>query len=114
MALTQLVIMKSFVKFYQFLIYGINFRLAMDIVCIHIILFTAQVVHMFFFFIDHNPSYSGKKKRSLNFFNNIIHFEKNAISVKIINPDLPGNQNDIYDNAATTNNTGGKEQDLQI
>lgn len=43
-----------------------------------------------------------------------MHFEKNAISMKIINPDLPGNQNDIYDNAATTNNTGGKKQDLQI
>lgn len=61
MVSAQFVIIESFVKFYQFLIYCINFRLDMDIVwvCIYIFLFTAHVVHMFFFFI-HSFSYSGK------------------------------------------------------
>lgn len=77
-------------------------------------MFTAHVVHMFFFFI-HNLSYSGKTY-SKSFYQYIPFRKKCNLGglLKLINPDLPSNQNDINDKTATTKGTGGIKQDLHV
>lgn len=66
---------------------------------------------MFFFFI-HSFSYSGEK-----YSKSFYPFRKKCNLgglLKLINPDLPSNQNDINDRTATTKGTGGIKQDLHI